>query len=87
MTPEISDDVLLVDGTLGSRNKARLENLITEGIGVAQINTGEISAVTAFIDENQRLEGDRLKVSVGIQPVGHTNFIDLDLGFEGGTTV
>ena len=81
---EVGDEIEVDDdGKIPPAEIKDLQGIIENAILAEMVNESELSAVDAFIDENQNvLSTSKTKISLKIRPVGYKNYIEVSLGFD-----
>lgn len=83
LTEELNSEVPMTpDGKIHPAIIKAWQSNIETRIGALMVAEEKLSAVEAFIDENQNvLETDHVVVNIRLQPVGYAKFIEVKIGF------
>ncbi|MDA6068642.1 DUF2586 family protein [Flavobacterium sp. AC] len=83
LVEELSDEIPVTEsGTVHPAILKGWQNSIERQIGGLMVETGELSGVKAFIDENQDvLTSNNMDVQLQLLPVGYSDFITVNIGF------
>lgn len=81
---ELNDDIETdEDGTITATAAKELQSLIEDAIDAAMTANGEISYVSAFVDETQNIVStNKITVALGIGKKGYLGEINVELGFD-----
>lgn len=83
MVEELSDEVPATEsGKIHPAIVKGWQNAIERQINGLMVNVGKLSAVRAFIDENQNfLSTDNIDIQLQLLPVGYSDYITVNIGF------
>jgi Protein of unknown function (DUF2586) len=81
---ELNDEVLIgSEGKIAPTQIRYLEEILKNGLRLQMFDRGEISDFDVTIDPNQNiLSNDKVLIVTRIVPVGHTKFIEIELGYS-----
>ncbi|AMA48988.1 DUF2586 family protein [Flavobacterium covae] len=83
MVEELSDEIPVTElGTVHPAIIKGWQNKIEKNLNRNMVQVGKLSAVKAFIDQNQDvLTSDNLDIDLQLLPVGYSDFITIKIGF------
>lgn len=83
MISELSDEIPVTEtGTVHPAIIKGWQNKIEKNINVNMVQQGKLSAVKAFIDQNQDvLTAENMDIDLQLLPVGYSDFITIRIGF------
>jgi hypothetical protein len=83
LVQELSDEIPVTEaGTIHPAIIKSWQNAVESQIKALMVDDGKLSAVRAFIDENQNvLQTNNVVVALQLLPVGYADFITVNIGF------
>lgn len=83
LAQELSDEVPVTEaGTIHPAIIKSWQNAVERQITDLMVDTGKLSGVRAYIDENQNvLQTNNVNVALQLLPVGYSDFITVNIGF------
>ena len=83
LVQELSDEVPVTEsGTIHPAIIKSWQNAVEQQIKALMVDSGKLSGVRAYIDENQNvLQTNNVNVALQLLPVGYSDFITVNIGF------